>query len=408
MSFRSPETPASVRAIAAGRALSFLGDEVALIAMLFRGRAELGHAGVALVLAAGMVPLLALAPVAGLLVDRVRARPLLVATCLVQGATCVGLAWSTTATLLPLVAILACGTAIASPAWQALVTVLVDDEQLPAAVGLLQSANAAAGVLGPFVGGLLLGTFGFHIPLILDAVTFGALACIPVVLRVDRVPERTGRGTTRSEALVGFARIARDPVLRALVVLATCLICTLGVVNVVELLFITGPLHAGPLGYGLLGSCMAVGMLAVGMSAGTISRRVPSPPKLFAAGCVGLCVTVGLLGLTFSLWQAASILLVTGAANGLVNISFGVLLTRRSPNEVRGRVFAAVQAAVGAAQISSMVIGGALLLAFAPRSIILGGAGASVIAVAAAIAPVLRADREDGSSATASPEVVAA
>src|SRR6516162_3925901 len=251
MSFRSPETPASVRAIAAGRALSFLGDEVALIAMLFRGRAELGHAGVALVLAAGMVPLLALAPVAGLLV----------ATCLVQGATCVGLAWSTTATLLPLVAILACGTAIASPAWQALVTVLVDDEQLPAAVGLLQSANAAAGVLGPFVGGLLLGTFGFHIPLILDAVTFGALACIPVVLRVDRVPERTGRGTTRSEALVGFARIARDPVLRALVVLATCLICTLGVVNVVELLFITGPLHAGPLGYGLLGSCMAVGML---------------------------------------------------------------------------------------------------------------------------------------------------
>ena len=209
MSFRSPETPASVRAIAAGRALSFLGDEVALIAMLFRGRAELGHAGVALVLAAGMVPLLALAPVAGLLVDRVRARPLLVATCLVQGATCVGLAWSTTATLLPLVAILACGTAIASPAWQALVTVLVDDEQLPAAVGLLQSANAAAGVLGPFVGGLLLGTFGFHIPLILDAVTFGALACIPVVLRVDRVPERTGRGTTRSEALVGFARIAR-------------------------------------------------------------------------------------------------------------------------------------------------------------------------------------------------------
>jgi len=91
-----------------------------------------------------------------------------------------------------------------------------------------------------------------------------------------------------------------------------------------------------------------------------------------------------------------------------VNISFGVLLTRRSPNEVRGRVFAAVQAAVGAAQISSMVIGGALLLAFAPRSIILGGAAASVIAVAAAIAPVLRADREDGSSATASPEVVAA
>jgi MFS family permease len=397
MAFRSrPGTArplsAKVRAVAGGRAISFLGDEVALLAMLFKGKAELGHMGIAAVLIAGMVPLLVLSPVAGLIVDRVRTRPLLLVVSLTQASLCVALAWANAVTLIPLVALLACGTAVANPAWQALVPELVDDEQLPAAMGLVQSASAAAGVIGPFLGGLLVGTLGFHAPLLLDAATFVLLGFVPVLLRVDRRPTAADAPVTKREAFAGFSLIARDPLLRAVVVLAIFFVLTLGVVNVVELVFVTSALHAGPIGYGLLGMSAATGMLAVGASSGAISRRFPNPGRLLVMGCAGLCLTIGLFALTDQLWQAACILFVTGASNALVNISAMVLLTRRSSTDVRGRVFSAVQGSISAAQVGAMAAGGLLLFWFAPRSIILVGAALSVVAVALTLGPVLRAE----------------
>jgi MFS family permease len=400
MTFRSSHPlPAKVRAIAAGRAISFLGDEVALLAMLFKGKAELGHFGIAAVLIAGTVPLLALSPVAGLLVDRVRTRPLVLVVSLVQAGLCVALAYATAVTLVPLVALLACGTAIASPAWQALIPELVDDEGLPAAMGLVQSASAAAGIAGPFLGGLLVGTLGFHTPLLLDAATFVVLGLVPVVLRVDRQPTATAREVSRTEMFAGFSLILRDPLLRALVMLAVFFVLTLGVVNVVELLFVTGALHAGPIGYGLLGMSAAAGMLVVGASSGPINRRFTRPGRLFVAGCAGLCLTIGAFALTDQLWQAACVVFVTGASNALVNVSAMVLLTRRSSPEIRGRVFSALQGTVSAAQIGAMAAGGLLVFWFAPRSIMLVGAALAVLAVAALVRPVLRAEAAEAETA---------
>ena len=92
MPFRtSTGLPRTVKAIALGRGISFLGDEVALLTMAFRARSELGHFGVASIMIAGALPLLVLAPFSGLLVDRVRTRPLLVTATIVQASLCVAL-----------------------------------------------------------------------------------------------------------------------------------------------------------------------------------------------------------------------------------------------------------------------------------------------------------------------------
>jgi hypothetical protein len=154
MSFIPARTrlPSSIPAIALGRGVSFLGDEVALLAMAFRAKAQLGHFGVAAILIAGTLPLLVLSPFAGLLVDRLRTRPLLVTVTLLQAGLCVALAYSSPVMLVPLIALLACGTVVASPAWSALVPTLIESAQLPSAMGLLQSAQAIAGIAGPFVG----------------------------------------------------------------------------------------------------------------------------------------------------------------------------------------------------------------------------------------------------------------
>lgn len=387
----TPRLPRKVLAIAVGRAISFLGDEVALLAIAFRAKDELGHFGVAAILIAGFVPLLVLSPFTGLVVDRFRARPILVGVSVLQCAICLGLAWSGSALLVPLVALLACGTALSAPAWSALVPRLVTDEQLPAAMGLLQSAQAVAGVGGPFLGGFLVGTYGFHVPLVIDAASFVVLALVPLVLRIDRVPEAVGSGFSMREAFAGVTLLAREPILRALVTLVVCFVVCLGVVNVAEIYFITLSLHTGPFGYGLLGLSMGVGMLGTNAVAGALSRRGFRPEPTFVVGCVGLCVAIGGFGLTDALWQAACVLFLAGVCNALVNVNAMVLITRGAADEVRGRVFAAVNGVVSAGQIGALAAGGLLLLVIAPRTLILGGAVASAAALCLTVGPVLRA-----------------
>lgn len=394
MPFRSSERlPRSVVAIAVGRGVSFLGDEVALLAMAFRAKDELGHFGVAAILIAGALPLLLLSPVAGLVVDRVRAKPLLIATTLVQASLCVALAFSSSALLVPLIALLACGTVVASPAWQALVPTLVTESQLPAAMGLLQSFQAFAGIAGPFVGGSLVAWYGFHVPLLVDAASFLVLAAIPVVLHVDRKPLGASDrgGFSMHEAMVGVRLVFTDKLLRALLLLAVFFVLALGVINVVEIYFITTALHAGPRGYGLLGVSAGIGMLVVGVLSGPISKRFPRPDRLVAVGCVGLCVGIFVFALTGQLWEACIVLLFVGACNALLNVNAMVLITRHSTDEVRGRVFSAVQGTISAAQITALSIGGLLLLWFPPRPIILVASVASAVALVFTIAPVLRA-----------------
>ncbi len=396
MPFTSSATttlPRTVRAVALGRGISFLGDEVALLAMAFRAKAELGHFGVAAILIAGAVPLLVLVPFAGLLVDRIATRPLLVAVTLAQAGLCVALAWAPAGLLVPLIALLACGTAVSSPAWQALLPTLVDPTDLPRALGAMQSFAACAGLAGPFLGGFLVATYGFHVPLLIDAASFAALAAVPLVMRLNRVPEGTARSFSFHEAFAGVRLVVQHPVIRSLLAHLTLFVLALGVINVVEIYFITTALHAGPRGYGLLGVCFGGGMLVTSSLAGRLSRRFPRPERPFVVGCAALCVGIGAFGLTSQLWEAAVLLVFVGAANAIINVNAMVMITTHSTDEIRGRVFSAIQGTISAAQILALATGGLLLLAVQPRPIIVVGALASALALSATVGPVLRAGR---------------
>ncbi|HUD69314.1 MAG TPA: MFS transporter [Acidimicrobiales bacterium] len=391
-STRAHPLPRTVRAVAVGRGVSFLGDEVALLAMAFRAKAELGHFGVAAILIAGAVPLLVFAPFAGLLVDRVRTKPLLVGVTLVQAGLCVALAWSPSILLVPLIALLACGTVVSSPAWQALVPSLVSESQLPSAMGMLQSFAAGAGLAGPFLGGFLVATYGFHVPLLVDAASFVALAAIPLALHLDRVPAGAAAGGfSMGEAFAGVRVVLRHPVIRSLLALLTLFVLALGVINVVEIYFITTSLHAGPRGYGLLGVCFGSGMLVTASLSGRIAERFPRPERTFVVACTVLCLGIGVFGLTTQLWQAAMLLVIVGAANAIVSVNASVMITTNCTDDIRGRVFSAIQGTISAAQILALAAGGLLLLVVAPRPIIVVGAVVSAATLCATVVPVLRA-----------------
>jgi MFS family permease len=139
-------------------------------------------------------------------------------------------------------------------------------------------------------------------------------------------------------------------------------------------------------------------MLVTASLAGRLSRRFPRPERTFVVGCAALCVGIGAFGLTSQLWQAAVLLVLVGAANAILNVNAMVMITTHSTDQIRGRVFAAIQGTIGAAQILALLAGGLLLLAVQPRPIIVAGALVSALTLCATVGPVLRAGRADDAS----------
>ena len=283
--------------------------------MAFRAKAELGHFGVAAILIAGALPLLVLAPFAGLLVDRVRTQPAPRRRHAPPGrGLCVAPRRSRRAALLvPLIALLACGTVVAV----ARVAGARPDarDRAPAArrdgaaAGLPRRARASPARSSA---GCSSRAYGFHVPLLVDAASFLVLAAIPrraahrprpdAARRRGRLDVRGVRGRPADPRAHAHVSARSSPSL-------TCFVLALGVINVVEIYFITTALHAGARGYGLLGALHGVGMLVTARALGRASRagsRAPSGCSSRAAsGCAsGSCA----FGLTDQLWQAAVLL----------------------------------------------------------------------------------------------------
>src|SRR5215472_13723399 len=158
----------------AGRMVSTFGDEVALVALTLRLQADGGRPyEIALLLAAGTIPLLLLSRPVGRLVDSHDSRHLLVGAGLLEVACTVPLVFvHSVAVIVVLVAVLGAAASVAGSTWSALVPRIVGEDHVAEAVSAAQSLNALVAVGAPAVGGLLAGAFGTGLPLVVDAATF--------------------------------------------------------------------------------------------------------------------------------------------------------------------------------------------------------------------------------------------
>ncbi len=394
MSFRNGRADLAVVAI--GRGLSVLGDEVALIALLVWASLS-GHGAVAvaaLVMAAAL-PQLVAAPVAGLLVDRTPARRLIATVSLLQAVGCVALvpavASGSVAAVVGLVALLNLGQAVAGPAWQALVPSLVAADRLTRALATVQTATATAALVGPAVGGLLVGLAGTSVALAVDAVSFALLAVAALAVRRDRRPDPAA-GRARGEAMAGVRLIAGDAVLRGVIVVVGSMVLAAGAINVAEVFLITQTLGASATAYGFVGALFAVGLL-LGANLARRDRTDVCLARMLVVATVAMAVATVVLGLAPTVAVAALASFGIGVGNGVLNVATQTLVVRRTPRPVLGRVFAALQAVVGAAMLVATALGGVLLTLFDTRAVVVGcGLFAAAVLVTVGTA-VLRAVR---------------
>jgi MFS family permease len=328
-----------------------------------------------------MAPVVALAPVAGLLADRFESSRVLLAASLAQAVVATALALSGgLAAVLVLCSLLAAGAAIAAPAEFALVPAAAGRDGLAAASGRMEAARYAGFAAGPLLAAVLVATGGTALALAVNAVSFGAIAVAAALLRTRRHPEPGTREQARASA--GARELLGDPVLRSVVVPAVAALLCISAVMTAEVFYVKDVLGAGDAGYAVL---TAVWMLGMVLGALALPARVP--PRLIAgAALAALAVQgAGVAGQTVWAVFPAAVLgyAVGGVGHGLKNALIRTVVAARVPRAMHGRAFAAYNAARNAAELGAIGAGGVLVSAVGARqALVIAGLGPVVAGLA--------------------------
>lgn len=362
--------------LTAGVAVSTAGDAAALVALQIHLTGS-GAGWVAALLGAQLLPAVALAPLAGRLVDRYENRRLLLRALLAQAVIAVPLAFAVApVAVVALFGALSAAAVVVRPATSALVPSITGEDRADRGYARVAVATGAGYIAGPVAGGTLTAVLGARAALLADAATFLVLllACTALQARRDPLgigagaPEGAGRdpaavrgvpapdGDLPCPAGSGSrpqrqARLLRaDPVLRvALGATALAVACAV-VDNVAAPFRFITQLGAGPGGFGTYLALWGAGGLAGAQLAPVLGRRIGRARALaFGNALSGLGIAG--IGLAPGLPVAFTAALVGGVGNGIANVAISALVAARAPAEARGRAFAAVggviQAAVG-------------------------------------------------------------
>jgi len=368
------------RIFLAGQSVSLLGDTSLWLALAMWAKDLTGSssaAGIAIFCVAA--PQL-LSPLAGLLVDRVRRRPLLIAANLASAAVVLALllVGDRVAVLYAVAALYGASYTLLASGQSALLATLVPGEQLSRANALLQTVREGLRLLAPVAGAGLYAAAGGAAVAILDAATFLLAAASLAALRI-REPKPDPRHEPWRQAVAAGARhvIATRP-LREVLIACAAVLLVLGFSETITFAIADG-LHR-PLSFvGVLMAVQGVGAIAGALTCARAIRR-EGEVRTTAAGIAVLAAGTLLL--------ASADLPVVLA--GKVLFGFGIpwivvgaytLLQRLTPNRLQGRAFSAAELLLGAPQTVSIALGAALVTLVDYRALLL--VEAAVIALAA-------------------------
>jgi len=369
----------------AGQAVSSVGDGVHRIAVLWWARQATGSDAVVVIVAlATVLPTLAAAPVAGWLVDRYSRRGLMLAADVVRIGTSLALAsavWAgslSTGMVILVSIVAAAAAAVFDPALMSSVTLLVSPEHRVQANSMLGVSGALAGIVGPALGGLLIGLGGTGAALWFDAGTF-MLSFLLVV--ISRIPMPVaGADAPDDGGIGGGLRLVRDHrEVRDLVIVAAGLNLCVAPVGVLIVGLAAGPLGLGGSGFGLLETAVPAGLVCGFLVAPRLVGRSTTALMALLVTAAGIAIA-GVLPIA---WWAGLSFLVAGVGAGVVNAILPTRFQESVDPMVQGRVFALVGALSQAGRPVGLLLAAPMVAAVGVRAgFAVCGLGIAVVALA--------------------------
>ena len=329
-------------------------------------------------LGAQALPQIVVRPLAGVLVDRLDARTLMLRMDAARAAVSVALLVPALAASLALglrLALLYAGvlamsvcTQFFSPALLRLIGDIVEERDLARASGLSEVTWNVASVLGPPLAAPLVLLWGLWWALALNAISFVISYLTLRAIRIGHAhvsgPHRRAPSPARADLAQvwrdlreGMAFVAREPVVRTLTLALSVAMLGAGTLRALDFFFVTRTLHAAPALYGLVGPAFGGGSILGALLAGRLAPRL-GMARTFAGSmlCVGLALVV--LSRQSSLAPALVAWIAMGIVNSASNVALLPLLLGATPRALVGRMNALFFTIIGAVALLSSTVAG--------------------------------------------------
>uniref|UniRef100_A0A831XG03 MFS transporter n=1 Tax=Thermus islandicus TaxID=540988 RepID=A0A831XG03_9DEIN len=265
------------------------------------------------------------------------------------------------------------------PIQNAVVPDLVPKEEVDEANSLILLADRLSEVLFVGAAGVLVAAVGPAFAFYLDALSYLASGLLLTGLPPLR-PQRLPKAGYLERVKEGLGHLLRHPTIRRAVGTLFAAACFGSVETALGVVLALKWLGVGSAGFGLMEAAMALGAILGGLALPQILKRLPRERLfLYALLLFGLFeASMGLFPVFF--WVVAAFFLT-----GFLNMAFIVparsILQLHTPQEMRGRIFAAFSAVMNAAVLFGTMLGGALEGRIgAPAVFLLAGAGVALAA----------------------------
>lgn len=389
----------------AAHAISQVGTQVTALALPLLAAVTLGASSfeVGLLAAAGWLPFLLAGLPAGVWADRVRRRPLLIATDLGRAVllSIIPLAaWQGWLSMPVLYAVaLSAGTftVFFDVAYLSYVPTLVGRDDLVSANGKIESTASAAQILGPGLGGVLIRVAGGPFAVLLDAISFLVSAALLWRVCSDEPPPtpKHERRPFRHELGEGVATIRVSPVLRGLVLAASTVSLSGYAFLAVYVLYLTRDLGLDAGQVGLVFAIGGVGALIGATLAAPARRRFGIGPSILGGLCLfgvtGLLVPLAVLAPDYALPLVIAAEFLQWLALMVYEVNAVSLRQTIVPDRLAGRVNGAWRFVAGGLRPVGSLLGGALGAAIGlPLTLVIGEVGMLLAFVWLLFSPIVR------------------
>jgi MFS family permease len=385
-----------------GQTVSQLGSQVSQLAIPLAAILVLDASAfeVALLGAIEFLPFLLFTLPAGVWVDRLPRRPILVWSDVGRATALASVPLAYALGALTIWQLFAVGFAIGAltvsfdVAYQSYLPALVGRDELVSGNSLLEVSRSGAQIAGPGIGGLLVGVLGAPYALVLDAASFAVSAVLVLAIRArEPRPEPEAAPSMWRELREGLAYLVRHRYWRPMAVTTAAANFFWSMVGSVLLVYAVRELGMSPATIGLVLTLGGIGGLAGALFAPRIGRRLGvgatvvgasvlfGPPLLLVPLAAG-ATKIPVLVVAFTLSTAgATIYAITGLS----------LMQTLTPERLLGRMNASRRFIVfGAIPLGSLA-GGTLASQLGLRPTIwMGAIGACACFIPIALSPVRR------------------
>lgn len=350
-----------------GQLVSTFGDTinyVALVVLVYK----LSGSGlaVALTVVLEIVPVLLLAPIAGVIIDRFPRKAILIASDLARALLVLGLAIADqTWQVYVIVALLTSASVFFNPTVQAVIPLIVERESLLAANSVGWTTGRMVQILASALAGGLIAFVGTGAAFGLNAVTFLFSAfmisrlLIPAHAgEVDRASKRGIRGWL-DDAKRGLRYIRDDNFVSRMWLVQALASFAVGATGALLVVLSEQHLKQPPEGFAWLLGAIGAGALLGPVVLGSITRNYRNVRLLFVPYVIRGIGDM-LIAVFTPLPVAMLILFVYGLNTSTGMVVYNSIMQSEVPEEVRGRVFTLLDATWNLTRLLSLGLGGTL------------------------------------------------